>query len=59
MFVNELSDACPVMQRKNPVYAIIFATLLNDGNAMPPHLIKVGFKINTAEYLKFLNVLLS
>ena len=49
------SEVPPVMQSRNPASVIIFAAVENDGKMIPPHFIKGGLKINTAEYLKIVN----
>ena len=33
---------------------MVFAAVVSNGKVMPPYFIKVGLKINTAEYLKIL-----
>ena len=45
----------PVMQSKNPASVMVFVAVASDGRVMPPHFIKAGLKINTAEYLNILN----
>ena len=50
----DTSAVPPVMQSKNPASVMVFAAVASDGKVMPPHFIKAGLKINTAEYLKIL-----
>ena len=43
-----------IKQSKNQVSIMVFAGVANDTNVMPPHFIKVGLKINTAEFMNIL-----
>ena len=49
------SDVCPVRQSKNPAFVMVFTAVASEGRVMPPHFIKAGLKIHTAESLDILN----
>ncbi|CAI9734090.1 Hypothetical predicted protein [Octopus vulgaris] len=46
------------MHSKNPASVMVFGAVANDGKLMRLHFIEAVLKINTAEYLKILEVLL-
>ena len=54
LIVFDPSDVIPVLQSKNPASVMVFAAVASDGKVLPPHFIKSGLKINTAECLKIL-----
>ena len=43
-----------IMQSKNLASIMVYGGIASDGKVMPPHFIKVGLKINTVQYMKFL-----
>ena len=42
------------MKTKFPATVIVFGVVSSDGHIMPPHIIKVGLKVNTKVYLDVL-----
>ena len=43
-----------VMKTKFPATIIVFGVVSNEGHIMPPHIFKVGLKVNTKVYLDVL-----
>ena len=47
-------DVPRVMKTKFPATVMVFGVVSSEGHIMPPHIFKVGLKVNTKEYLDVL-----
>ena len=47
-------DVPRVMKTKFPAMVIVFGVVSSEGHIMPPHIFKVGLKVNTKVYLNVL-----
>ena len=47
-------DVPRVMKTKFPITVMVFGVVSSEGHIMPPHILKVGLKVNTKVYLDVL-----